>query len=109
MTTISEEFYKSLNPLPELMSITSLNLRIEGTGGNTVPYSGCIACTVKVPFLPERETDILALVVPTTQYNLKVPVVAGTNIKGKSNDCDHSNVPKEWKMHLFLSIKAALE
>ena len=103
MTTISEEFYESLNPLSELMSITSLNLRIEGAGGNTVPYSGCIACTVKVPFLPERETDILALVVPTTQYNLKVPVVAGTNIIGKCNDCDHSNVPKEWK-NAFVSL-----
>ena len=32
VTTISEEFYKSLNPLPELMSVASLNLRNEGAG-----------------------------------------------------------------------------
>ena len=47
-----------------------------------MPYSGCITCTVKVRFLPGREIDILALVVPTTQYNLKVSVVARTNIIG---------------------------
>ena len=66
-----------------------------------MPYSGC---TVDVPFLPGREIDILALVISTTSYNLKMHVCAGTNIIGKCNDCDQNNAPKE-RENAFISLR----
>ena len=45
-----------------------------------------------------------ALVVPTTGYNLKVPVLIGTNVLNRCQDQAKNNcVPEEW-MTAFLSL-----
>ena len=64
-------------PVPEIQPLT--DLKIEEAGGYTLPYSGYIECVIGVPFL-EKEIYIPALIVPTTSYSLKVPVVIGTNV-----------------------------
>ena len=94
ITTISEDLYKSLLPIPELRPLT--DLKVEVAGGYTLPYSGYIECAIGVPFL-EKEIYIPALIVPTTDYSLKVPVVVGTNVIRECwNTPDHiKEVPKE--------------
>ena len=79
ITTLSAEFYNSLDPKPDSVDIGHFNLKIEAAGGNTVPYSGCIGCTLQVPFLGGHVIEIGTLVVPTTDYNLKVPLIVRTN------------------------------
>ena len=51
VTTISEEFYKTLSPLPPLYDV---QLKVEGAGGNAIPHLGCMECFVEVPFLAEE-------------------------------------------------------
>lgn len=79
ITTISEEFYKEMNPKPDLHSVEEFNLKVQGAGGNTIPYSGCILCNIRAPFTRQDVIEVGALIVPTTEYNLEVPVIAGTN------------------------------
>ena len=106
ITTISEEFYKSLSPPPVLNSLTDFNLSVEGAGGNFLPYSGYIECTFEVPCLGAQEIHVPVLVVPTTQYSLKVPVVVGTNVIKQCRDmCTQENdIPKEWS-NAFVSFQ----
>ena len=106
ITTISEDLYKSLTPLPQLNSLDDFNLKVEGAGGHNLPYCGYIECMIQVPFLDDQEIEVPALVVPTTQYSLRVPVVVGTNaIKQCRDKCDNTTgIPKEWSS-AFLSIQ----
>ena len=46
ITTLSEEFYNSLDPKPDFVDIGQFNLKIEAACGNTVSYSGCIGCAL---------------------------------------------------------------
>ncbi|MCW4290851.1 MAG: retropepsin-like domain-containing protein, partial [Candidatus Thiodiazotropha taylori] len=95
ITTISEEFYKTLSPRPKLYSI---ELEIQGAGGHAIPHLGCMECFIELPFLPDKEICVAAVVVPTTQYSLKVPVIVGTNaIERCREKCSENvQVPKEW-------------
>ena len=51
-----------------------------------------------MPFLGYKEKTIPALVVPTTQYGLKVPIIVGTMaIRECKVFCNESSqVPNEW-------------
>ena len=79
ITTISEDFYRSLSPTSTLISIENFNLKVEGAGGYTLPYLGYIECGLQIPFLGQQIIEVPALVVPTTDYSLNIPVVVGTN------------------------------
>lgn len=76
VTTISKKFCdrhlqgKQINPLGDL-------LNIEAAGGHQLLYEGYVELELKVPELPN--ISILALVVPVTPYNSKVPILIGTN------------------------------
>ena len=106
ITTVSEEFYETLSPKPKLSSLTDFNLSIQGAGGNNLPYSGYIEAVIQVPFIEGTDIDVPVLVVPTTEYNLKVPVVIGTNvIKQCRNMCtQETEIPDEWK-DAFISLQ----
>ena len=87
ITTISEDFYNLLRPLPQLQLLSKLdNFTVEGAGGHDLPHSGYIECTIEVPFLAKQSFEVPVLVVPTTQYSLKVPVVVGTNVIRQCNE-----------------------
>ena len=79
ITTLSEEFYNSLDPKPDFNDIVEFNLKIKAAVGNIVPYSGCIKCLLQVPFVGGHVIEIGAFVVPTTDYTLEVPVIVRTN------------------------------
>ena len=69
----------SLTPKPTIYPITDFDLKVEGAGGQSIPYIGCIECSICVTFLDYQEITIPALAVPTAQYGLKVHVIVGTN------------------------------
>ena len=107
ITTLSEEFYNSLEPKPDFVDIGEFNLKIEAAGGNIVSYSGCINCLLQVPFLGGHVIEIDALVVPTMDYNLEVPVVVGTNaIKMCRKVCAGTDgeISLQWK-NAFISLQ----
>ena len=78
-TTPTLQFYKEMNPKPDLHSVEKFNLKLQGAGSNTIPYSGCILCHIRAPFTGQDDViEVGALIVPTTEYNL-VPVIVYTN------------------------------
>ena len=101
ITTVTEEFYNTLSPRPRLFSLKEigLDLNIQGAGGHDIPYIGCILAQVKVPFLPDTEIEVGALVVPLTDYGQHVTVIIGTNVIGRcKNKCkEDTTVPDNWK------------
>ena len=98
VTTVSENVYNSLNPRPPTAGIEDLVLK--GPDGRSIPYRECIVVTVSASFLPDKEVDALALVVPITAYHAEVPIVIGTNIiREYDTMCDSDDdVPPEWKV-----------
>lgn len=80
--TVSECFHKNhLFHLP-VHPIEAL-LKIEGAGGQHVPYLGYIETRVTFPLLnpgKEEELVVLALVVPECQFNSRTPLLIGTNL-----------------------------
>ena len=42
VTCISETFYDSLEPKPELRALEDFKLNVYGAGGNTLPFTGYI-------------------------------------------------------------------
>ena len=80
ISTITEAFIETLNPKPEIRSVDDFDLEIKGAGGQTLPYHGYVWVNVQVPFLADRTVTLPLLVVPMTEYNKRVPIIAGTNI-----------------------------
>ena len=78
ITNISEDQYDTFLK-PTIYPRADCDLRVEGAGGQSIPYIGCIKCSIGVPFLDYKEITIPALVVPTTQYGLKVSDIFRTN------------------------------
>ena len=107
ISIISEEFYNSMNPKPVLYSIKEMGLKVEGAGGHILSYMGAIACTLAVPFLQNQVIETAALVLPTTEYSLKVPVIVGTNAINKCRErCEKSTgeIPTQWK-NAFIALQ----
>ena len=82
VTTITRSFYLNhLNYVP-LQPIDKNALRVEGAGGQGVPYDGFIRVKMQFPESTvgvHREVETLALVCPDTAYSQRVPVIVGTN------------------------------
>ena len=98
VTTIAESYYHSaLSELP-LGSMDDFGLTLYGPDGREIPYLGYVWAEFSAPFMGSKTVEVPALVVPTTEYNLKVPVLIGTNVLNKCQDQAKNNgVPEEWK------------
>ena len=97
ITSISESFYKSLNPIPELKDIKEFGLSVLSASGIQLPYRGYIEAEIKVPCLGTEVFHIPLLVVAVTQYNTKVPAIIGTNfIPLFRQTCPPTDIPVEW-------------
>ena len=84
ITTVSNTFYHTnLTNLP-LQNCHDI-LRVEGVGGNSLPYHGFITCEVSVPLtdITSFSRHIPVLVVPDTNYNKTTPCIIGTNFLSK--------------------------
>ena len=107
ITTLSEDFYNNMTPRPTLYSIEDLGIKVEAAGGHILSYLGAIACEIEVPFLGKQSIKIGALVLPTTDYSLNVPVIVGTNAIAPCRDRCESNtegIPNQWK-NAFIALQ----
>ena len=108
VTTVCEEFLATLTPPPRQVPLEDLRLNLEGPDGRKLPYSACIEASVKMSFCPEPIT-ILALVVPTTRYNSKVPVLVGTNVINRVQESCPADkipgIPTQWQ-NAFVSMQS---
>ena len=82
VTTLSETFWKlhlvdcPIQPLGDI-------IEVEGAGGCKVPFLGYIEVSISFPqnVNGTSETmDAVVLVVPDTAFNLKTPLLIGTNL-----------------------------
>ena len=105
ISTVTEAFLNTLDPKPEIMSIEDFDLEIKGAGGQTLPYHGYVKADVQVSFLADRIITVPLLVVPLTEYNTRVPIIAGTNIISRvvPTSAEEDQVPQNWKL-AFLSL-----
>lgn len=88
ISCLGQSFYeKNLSHLP-LLPVTDI-LNVECADGQKLPYSGCIKATMTSPGISQcTEQFCLFLVVPDTNYNLRIPVLIGTNILDEiEKDC----------------------
>ena len=83
VSTVSEEFFKNQLGGVELKPLNDL-LRVEVAGGSRLLYLGYIEVDLELPGKlcspGEKSISALLLVVPTTSYNSKTPVLLGTNV-----------------------------
>lgn len=88
--------YDQLNPKP---SFTDFNLDINVANGEKLPYLGYIEATFTVPSHNNKSFDLPVVVVPATDYNRKVPVIADTNFIRSCRQMTEtvdSIIPKAW-------------
>ena len=80
ISSVGHSFYvNNLSHLP-LLPITDI-LNVGCADGNRLPYLGYMKSTLTSSGIPAcSEQFCLFLIVPDTSYNLKVPVLIGTNI-----------------------------
>ena len=67
---------------------------MQGQDGNDLPYNDCIWESLDIPFC-DTPIWVLALVVPSTKYNLQVSVIVGTH----AISCTQTNgqaIPTKW-------------
>ena len=84
ITTISVSFYNSHLSDIAIQNCSDL-LRIEGVGGDVLPYHGFLVCDMQIPLTDTSffNSSIPVLIVPDTRYNLEVPCLIGTNFLSK--------------------------
>ena len=77
VSSVSTGFYKHMawkvHPLDRL-------LKLEGTGGATIPYLGYVEVNLQIPGIRGYNEDVMHLVIPTTAYAKKVAVKVGSKI-----------------------------
>ena len=58
-------------------------LGLEGTGGSAIPYLGYVEVNLQIPGIKGYSKDILLLVILTTTYSEKIPVMVESKIIGR--------------------------
>ena len=99
ISTITEDFILSLNPVPQLYTIEDLGLKVNVANGQTLENSGCVVVDVSVPCSGEARVLAPCLVVPMRVYNKEVPIIVGTNIINRVYQCTvegTADIPTEW-------------
>ena len=81
VSSVSSRFCKwmtlKVHPLDRL-------LELKGTGGSAILYLGYVEVNIQIPGIHGYNEDILQLVIPTTTYSEKVPVMVGSMIIGRA-------------------------
>ena len=103
VSSISESFYRSMDPVPKLGDTKDfgIDLAVYGANGSQLAYIGYINADVLVPKLGPIMHGIPILVVKDTDFNKTVPVIIGTNIIREFSDCrSKPDTPMEWQTAL---------
>lgn len=77
VSTMSVSFWKDHLPDQTLQSLDDL-LTISNASGGQMPYLGYVEVTVAIPGTEQESYPVL--VVPDTPYNVRVPLLIGTNV-----------------------------
>ena len=77
-STVSETFWKSLSPRPEI-HVTE-ELEIMCADGGTLQYQGFVKLKIGVSSLKGDLVSALFLVVPVMDYNKEVPYIVETSV-----------------------------
>ena len=99
ITSVSESFYRSLNPLPELGDTEDfgIDLTVYSATGSQLAYLGYIIADVSVPNVGTIKHGIPILVVKDTDYNKVVPAIIGTNIIREFTEHRFdTDIPEAW-------------
>jgi transposase InsO family protein len=97
VTTISETYYrKHLADRCELLELDCI-IKLEGAGGNELPYSGFVEVGFCVPG-SDDELTVPVLVVPATRYNADVPIIVGTNVLDILKKRGFSSKSHAWRL-----------
>ena len=97
ITTVSDTCYNSMDPRPELRSMSDFKLNIAGASGSSIPYTGYFEAEVCVPQIEHEPEYVPILVVPTTRFSGQVPVIVCTNIIGWLSEVAHwADLPSAW-------------
>ena len=99
ITSVSESFYRSLNPLPELGDTKDfgIDLTIYSANGSQLAYLGYIKGDVSVPSVGTIKHGLPILVVKDTDYNKAVPAIIGTNIIHEFTEQRfNTDIPEAW-------------
>ena len=115
ISAISHSFYSKHLPHIPLQPLE--NLRVESVTGQSMPYDGFIEVKLTVPVKligSSMSIDVLLLVVKDTPYNLRTPVLLGTNILNVclqdtlSQNSEEINAPPVW-WYTFKCLTASLQ
>ena len=103
ISTISEAFLKHLKPEPKIRDLDELDLEVKCADGSPLQYIGYVAVHVSSMFVEESQDEdhfYPLLVVPATEYNKSVPIIAGTNIiaRLKQRTLGAVDVPDAWDL-----------
>ncbi len=85
VSTLSEAYYKAHLTVLPLHPISSL-FTLKGAGDHSLPYLGYIVADVtvsKVDIGHDITTPALILIVPSTNFHIKTPLLLGTNVLGR--------------------------
>ena len=91
VTTVCSSFYVDHLSHCTLHDCKDL-LRVEGAGGDAIPYTGYIVTTVGLQGVSSIEVPVL--VVNDTAYNKEVPLLIGTNCLNRMEYNPSSKVPQ---------------
>ena len=92
ITTMSDTCFNSMDPRPELRSISDLKLNITGASGSSILHIGYFEAEVYVP-RTEHEPGF----VTTMTFSDQVPVIVVTNIIGGLSELAHgADLPSAW-------------
>ena len=108
ISTLSEGFYQSMEPKPELFNMADFNLNITGASGSKIPYSGYCEAEVCMSNIEHEPVAVPILIVPTTGYSGQVPLIVGTNVIGRLRSCvsDNSHISSAWN-NAFIALSCS--
>ena len=103
ISTVREAFLENISPEPEIRDMDELELEVKCADGRPLLYKGYVTVNISRPFIAESQEEELPyplLVVPATEYNRTVPLIAGTNIisRLKQRTSDTRDVPSTWDL-----------
>ena len=111
ISTISESFYRSMDPVPGLGDTKGfgIDLVVYGANGTWLAYCGYIKADISVSKLGPIMHGIPILVVKDTEYNKTFPAIIGTNIIREYTEYrSKAYTPLEWQTALDSLSDSAL-
>ena len=76
-------------------------LKLEATGGDNIPYVGCVEVNLRIPEIRAFNEDVLMLVTEDSPYAQRVPIQLGTLHINRAvvlaSETEMINLSNKWK------------